>query len=169
MKPFPGYIKLATTGHHHVELDRKQKQWLREVFPVTENTLVAKAMGISYPTLYRLIKKHKLKKSEEGIRAIMERARTNHRRMNHQERLRMLSGYRQERCFNIRMKAYTPVQCQCRYKAARFHNYIVYDGKDMKDGDPDRFKIFYDEETNRSKRFEETCKRHGLSVEPMKQ
>ena len=169
LQPFPGPIERDKKGYHPVVLNRKQREWLRDVFPVTENKYVTDAMGITYPTLYRLVKKHKIRKSEEGMKAINRRHCDNHRIQNHQERLRMLSGHQQTRCFNIRMKAYTKNQLQCRYKATHFHNYIVYDGKDLKDGDPDRWKIFYDDETQRSKRFEDTCKRYGFTIEEMRE
>ena len=169
MQPFPGNIKRAKTGYHPYILNREQKRWLKETFPVTENRLVEKAMGVTHPTLYRIAHDMKLKKSEDGLKAIKQRAADNHRLMNKHERLRLMSGQKQEKCGNIRIRSYTRKQAHCRYRAAALYNYIIYPGKSMKEHDPDRFKIFYDEQTERSNRFEKTCIRYGLKIEPMKQ
>ena len=169
MQPFPGHIERDKKGYHPVVLNREQKQWLIEAFPVTENRLVEKAMGITHPTLYRLVKELKLKKSEEGLKAIKQRAADNHRLQNKHERLRLMSGQRQEKCGNIRIRAYTKKQLHCRHRAVVIHGYIIYPGKSMTEYDPDRFKIFYDDETQRSKRFEATCRRYGLKIEEYKE
>lgn len=169
MRPFPGIIKRGKTGYHPVVLDRDQKKWLREVFPVTPNPLIEREMGITHPTLYRLVKLLGIKKSPEGMKAIMKNAADNHRLQNKHERLRLMSGQRQEKCGNIRIKAYTKKQIHCRYRAVSLYNYIIYPGTELKDHDVDRYKIFYDGDTQRSARFEATCQRYGLTIEEYKQ
>ena len=169
MLPFPGTIKRAKTGYHPVVLNREQKRWLRETFPVTENRLVEKAMGITHPTLYGRVKEMKLKKSAEGLQAIKQRAADNHRLQNKHERLMLMSGQPQEKCGNIRIRAYTKKQMHCRHRAVALYNYIIYPGKSMAEHDPDRWKIFYDDETQRSARFEATCQRYGLTIEEMRE
>ena len=42
---------------------------------------------------------------------------------------------------------------------------MVYNGYDLRDGDDERYKIYYNEETRRSAMFERTCRKHGLSIE----
>lgn len=169
MEPFPGILKRAKTGYHQFVLNREQKRWLRESFPVTENGLVAKAMSISIPTLKRFVHELKLQKSPEGLAAIKKRQWEYHRILNNNERRRLMSGCKQEKCGNIRIRAYTKKQMHCRNRAVDRHGYIVFNGMGMSDHDPDRFKIFYDEETQRSARFESTCRRYGLTIEKMRE
>lgn len=169
MEPFPGILKRSKTGYHPFVLNREQKRWLRETFPVTENGLITKAMSITKPTLKRLVHELKLQKSPEGLAAIKKRQGEYHRILNNNERRRLMSGHTQEKCGNIRIRAYTKKQVHCRHRAVSLYGYIVYDGMAMSDHDPDRFKIFYDEETERSAKFESTCNRYGLTIEKMKE
>lgn len=169
MEPFPGILKRSKKGYHPITLDREQKRWLRAIYPTTENRVVEKAMGITHPTLYRIVREMNLKKSAEGLQAIKQRAADAHARRNKHERLRMMSGLEQTKCGNIRMRAYTKKQSHCRHRAVTIHNYIIYPARVMKENDPDRWKIFYDDETQRSARFEKTCQRYGLEIEEYKE
>ena len=164
MKPFPGQLKRSSTGCHPYILNDEQEAWLRETFPVTENHIVAKAMGTTWPTLYRIVKLMAIEKSEEGIKAIRQRQREWHNRMNRQARLLLLGGTTPSTCHNIRLQRYTKRQLQCRHTATKLYNSIVYNGYDLKDFDPARYVIYYDEETKRSARFEKTCAKHGLTI-----
>ena len=164
MKPFPGILQRSKKGYHPYVLNKEQKAWLRETYPVTENRLIAKAMGASWPSTYKLVKQLKLHKSKEGLQTIYERQRHQHSRMNRQARLSLLGGTQPEQCTNIRLKPYTKKQMHCRHRAVKLYGYIVYDGHYLRDNDPERYCIFYDSDTQRSKRFEDTCAKYGLTV-----
>jgi hypothetical protein len=165
MTPFPGTIARSPDGYHHYILNDEQKAWLRDTFPVTENRLVAIAMGITYPTLYRIVSSLKLVKSEEGKKAIQKRQCEDHARMNRHHRLLMLSGHHPEKCTNIRVTPFTKLQINCRNRAVTKYGYMVYNGFDLRDDDADRYKIFYNKDTRRSARFEATCRKYGMTIE----
>ncbi len=164
MKPFPGRLRRAHDGYHPYILNEDQQEWLRETFPVTENHIVARAMDVSYPTLYRLTKTYGIRKSEEGKKAIMQRQGEWHRRMNNQAKLSLLGGNTPRNCHNVRLKPYTKQQVLSRHKAVKLYGYIVYDGNGMSENDADRYAIFYDDNTRRIAQFEETCAKHGLTI-----
>lgn len=168
MIPFPGPLMRASDGCHPYVLNAEQESWLRATFPVTENRVIEKAMGVTHPTLYRIVLQLGIRKSGEGMKAIRQRQGDRHRQMVKYERVRMLSGYRHEKYHNIRLKPYTKSQVLCRYKAVKLYGYMVYAGNELRDDDDDRYKIFYNEETKRCGRFEDTCRRHGLTIEKEK-
>lgn len=68
---FPGVV--ARVKGRYV-LSAEQEEWLREVFPVTENRRVARAMGVGERTMHRMAERLGLVKSVEGLAGI--RART---------------------------------------------------------------------------------------------
>lgn len=165
MEPFPGTLKRAPDGYHPYVLNKKQEAWLRATFPVTENRIVEKTMGVTHPTLYRIVSQLGIRKSAEGMKAIMQRQHIDHKRMNRHNRLLLLSGHHPDRCTNIRATAYTKKQVHCRHRAVNLYGYVVYNGHALHDGDDERYKIYYNEETRRSARFERTCRKHGLTIE----
>ena len=165
MEPFPGKLRRAPDGYHPYVLNEEQEAWLRATFPVYENRLVEKAMGITHPTMYRIAHQLGIAKSEEGLRAIKQRQAESHHQMVKQERIRLMSGYRSEKCTNIRAQPYTKLQAHCRYRAVNKYGYMVYNGYDLRDGDDERYKIYYNEETRRSAMFERTCRKYGLTIE----
>lgn len=71
MKKFPGIIERGKYGA--AQLNDEQLGWFCHEYPKTENCRLAKAMNISHRTLHRLARKHKLTKSEAGMKAIMKR------------------------------------------------------------------------------------------------
>ena len=165
MKDFP--LPLHRVRDGKIVLDEAQREWLRETFPVTENAAVCMAMGVSRPTLYRLVKEMGLRRSSDGLREIKRRQGRRHHRMVIAERMRMMGGGRPERCGNIRIVPFTSVQVMCRHNAKRNHGYLVADGYGMGDGHPDRWVIFYDEGTRRSERFEANCREKGFVFKPL--
>lgn len=168
MKPFPGkVVKDFTIKCHPYALTDEQVAWLREVFPVTENIAIIRAMGISYPTLYKLAKRYGLKKSDEGLQAIRQRQRDWHMRMNRQTRIHLMSGQQTGRCQNVRIKPFTKSQVCRRNKAVHLYGYIVTEGHQARDHDPDRYIIYYDENTRRSAKFEANCKAAGFNIKEL--
>jgi len=135
---------------------------MAETFPVTENRKMMTVMGVSWPTLHKLAHELVLKKSEEGMKAIRQRKCEEHKRMNHHHKLLLMSGQKITRCTNLRQQPYTKRQIDLR-RSALDRGYLL--DEDISEGSRGRYAIYYDDETTRSVRFEETCKRHGLRIE----
>lgn len=162
MTPFPGELQKVVSKAHPYMLTDEQQEWLRDTFPVTENIHIVRAMGISYPTLYKLAKRYGLKKSDDGMNAIRKRQGEWHKRQCRQERLRLLGGGQPRECTNIRLVAFTKSQISRRNKAVKLYGYIVTSGHEMHDNHPDRWVIFYDRHTKRSKSFESNGQKDGF-------
>ena len=143
-------------------LNDEQKAWMTETFPVTENRKMMEVMGVSWPTLHKMAHELGLRKSEEGLKAIRQRKCEEHKRINRHHKLLLMSGQKITRCTNLRQQPYTRRQIDLR-RSALDRGYLL--DEDISEGSPGRYAIYYDDETPRSARFEETCKRHGLRVE----
>lgn len=152
--------KVVSKAHPYILTD-EQKDWLRETFPVTENRKIMEVMGISWPTLHKLAHELGLRKSEEGLKAIRQRKCEEHKRMNRHHKLLLMSGQKLTRCTNLRQQPYTKRQVDLR-RSALDRGYLL--DEDISEGSPGRYAIYYDDETPRSARFEETCRQHGLTV-----
>lgn len=161
MPPFPGAMQKIVSKSHPYTLTTEQQAWLAETFPVTENRRIMEMMGISYPTLYKLAHGLGLRKSKEGLEAIHRRQCAEHKRVNRHHRLLLMSGQKITRCTNLRVQPYTKRQIDIR-RSALDRGYLL--DEDISEGSPGRYAIYYDDETSRSARFEETCKRYGLKV-----
>lgn len=161
MRPFPGEMQKVTSRSHPYTLTDEQQDWLRETFPVTENRKIMEVMGVSWPTLHKLAHELGLKKSADGLRAIRQRKCEEHKRMNRHHRLLLMSGQKIDRCTNIRVQPYTKRQIDLR-RSALDRGYLL--DADIREGSKGRYAIYFDDETKRSARFEETCKRHGLTI-----
>lgn len=161
MRPFPGEMQKVVSKAHPYILTDEQKDWLRETFPVTENRKIMEVMGISWPTLHKLAHELGLRKSEEGLKAIRQRKCEEHKRMNRHHKLLLMSGQKLTRCTNLRQQPYTKRQVDLR-RSALDRGYLL--DEDISEGSPGRYAIYYDDETPRSARFEETCRQHGLTV-----
>ena len=135
---------------------------MAETFPVTENRKMMEVMGVSWPTLHKMAHELGLRKSEEGLKAIRQRKCDEHKRMNRHNKLLLMSGQKITRCTNLRQQPYTRRQIDLR-RSALDRGYLL--DEDISEGSSGRYAIYYDDETPRSARFEETCKRHGLRVE----
>lgn len=162
MKPFPGTMQKVASRAHPYTLSDEQKAWLAETFPVTKNREIMKAMGVSLPTLHKIANELGIKRSEDGIKAIRQRECEEHKRINRHHKLLLMSGQKITRCTNLRQQPYTRRQIDIR-RSALDRGYLL--DEDISEGSPGRYAIYYDDETPRSARFEETCKRHGLRVE----
>ena len=168
MKPFPGTIrKDFTIKCHPYNLTDDQVEWLREVFPVTENLTIIQQMGISYPTLYKLTKQYGLIKTEEGLTAIRKRKSDRQRMMFRLARLQLMGGQTPHRCTNVRIQPYTKHQINRRNRAVSRYGYIVKDGYQARDNDPERYIIYYDEQTQRSPTFEANCAIDGFQIKEL--
>lgn len=162
MRPFPGELQKLASKAHPYTLNDEQKAWMAETFPVVENRKIMEVMGVSWPTLHKMAHELGLRKSEEGIKAIRQRKCDEHKRMNRHHKLLLMSGQKITRCTNLRQQPYTRRQIDLR-RSALDRGYLL--DEDISEGSRGRYAIYYDDETIRSERFEETCKRHGLRVE----
>ena len=162
MTPFPGELQKVTSKSHPYTLNDEQKAWMAETFPVTENRKMMAAMGVSWPTLHKLAHELGLKKDAEWMKDIRKQNCEEHKRINRHHKLLLMSGHKITRCTNLRQQPYTKRQIDLRRNALD-RGYLL--DEDISEGSPGRYAIYYDDETTRSARFEETCKRHGLRVE----
>ena len=153
--------KVASRAHPYT-LSDEQKAWLAETFPVTKNREIMKAMGVSLPTLHKIANELGIKRNEDGMKAIRQRECEEHKRINRHHKLLLMSGLKITRCTNLRQQPYTRRQIDIR-RSALDRGYLL--DEDISEGSPGRYAIYYDDETPRSARFEDTCKRHGLRVE----
>jgi len=155
-------MQKVTSRAHPYTLTIEQKEWLSETFPITENRRIMAVMGISWPTLHKLAHELGLRKSDEGLKAIRQRKCEEHKRINRHHKLLLMSGQKITRCTNLRQQPYTKRQIDLR-RSALDRGYLL--DEDISEGSRGRYAIYYDDDTIRSERFEETCKRHGLRVE----
>lgn len=162
MRPFPGELQKVTSKSHPYTLNDEQKAWMAETFPVTENRKMMAVMGISWPTLHKLAHELGLKKDAEWMKDIRKQNCEEHKRINRHHKLLLMSGQKITRCTNLRQQPYTKRQIDLR-RSALDRGYLL--DEDISEGSPGRYAIYYDDETSRSARFEETCKHHGLRVE----
>lgn len=74
MKEFPGVVAYIKCGQTRKRiLNDEQRAWLAKYFPVTENSRLAKAMGISLCKLHCFAREMSLTKSARGLAAIRKR------------------------------------------------------------------------------------------------
>jgi hypothetical protein len=161
MPPFPGAMQKIVSKSHPYMLTPEQQAWLAETFPITENRRIMEVMGISYPTLYKFAHQLGLSKSAEGLKAIHIRQCEQHKQINRHHKLLLMGGQKLTRCTNLKVQPYTKRQIDIR-RSALDRGYLL--AEDISEGSPGRYAIYYDDETSRSARFEETCKRYGLTV-----
>lgn len=91
-----------------------------------------------------------------------EERRNKRLRLLKSEKLRLMSGMKQEsRLKNIRVVPYTKSQVSHHLNAVR-RGYWYY--KDCAEDDPERWNIYYDEETQRAPKFEANCIKDGFHI-----
>ena len=85
MRKFPGKTELVKVGKtRKYVLTDEQEEWLRTWYPTTENSRLAKMMGIGLSRLHDFARENGLSKSESGLKDIKRRqtkamAKTNHK------------------------------------------------------------------------------------------
>ena len=225
MTPYPGTTEMTRGKVHRRVLNDEQRAWLCQWFPKTENSRLAKAMGVSLYKLHCFARELGLTKSEAGWRAIKRRqtkamAKTNRkngcydrkrghapseatlqgarrrweeyrqglrestyealkrrdpkryeavRQMRSMNRREMIAKERRrivyglERKTNLKivvMKPYTRSQIHHRCNALKRGYLLDYD---CSEGQPGRYVIYYDDETQRSAKFEANCIKDGFT------
>ena len=70
MKPYPGQTEKRNGTF---VLTQEQKEWFCRWFPETENSRIAKAMGVSMSSMHRIKRELGLTKSDKGMKAIKRR------------------------------------------------------------------------------------------------
>lgn len=73
MIQFPGKLKHGGRNGKKILLSHKQVKWMNDFFPMTENRLIADAMGINVRTVSGVARRYGISKSEEGMRQIRKR------------------------------------------------------------------------------------------------
>lgn len=80
------------------------------------------------------------------------------------EKLRVVYGLcRKTKLKNVVLKAYTQSQSHHRCSALK-RGYLL--DVDCSEGNPGRYIIYYDDKTQRSKKFEENCRKDGFNIMP---
>jgi hypothetical protein len=225
MKPFPGIVEksLVKRAHKYL-LNDEQEVWLARWFPCTENSRVAKAMGISLSSLHRIVRERGLKKSEKGMKAIKrrqaahvkrlcekngyydslrgkkpsektvqgskqywkdvregrrehpfgiqkredpkgyrkstEKRRQSRRELWRKERLRALYMTGRKTHLRVALCPYRNSQKNHRSNALK-RGYLL--DEDCREGQPGRYVIYYDRDTQRSAAFERNCIKDGFT------
>lgn len=105
-----------------------------------------------------------LRRDPKKYQAVKEKRSQNRRKLIEKEKRRILYGL--ERKTNIKvvvMKPYTRSQSHHRYSALK-RGYLL--DEDCREGQPGRYVIYYDDETERSEKFEQNCIKDGLTFMP---
>lgn len=103
------------------------------------------------------------RRDPKKYQASMEKRSQNRRELIEKEKRRIIYGL--ERKTNIKvvvMKPYTRSQTHHRHNAL-LRGYLL--DEDCSEGQPGRYVIYYDDETNRSERFEKNCIKDGFRFE----
>ena len=229
MKKFPGEVlRYGGSNGTKIHLTDEQREWLVRWFPVTENSRLAKAIGICIDKVRFFARELGLEKSAEGLKAINRRrvkkaTKTNEKNgcydrkrgkpvseatkagqrrrwqkihsgelespityirntdpkryddllkmksakrkeLIRKEKLRMVYGLgRKTKLKAVVMKAYTQSQTHHRCSALK-RGYLL--DVDCSEGTLGRYVIYYDEQTERSEKFEENCRKDGFMIMP---
>ena len=106
-----------------------------------------------------MLRKHHPKKYQ----AVIEKKRQERKESIRKEKMRILYGLeRKTRLKAVVMTPYTRSQTQHRHNAL-LRGYLL--DEDCREGQPGRYVIYYDDETNRSDRFEKNCIADGFRFE----
>lgn len=101
------------------------------------------------------------KRDPDRYKSVMEKRSKNRRELVYKEKRRMIYGLeRKTNLTNLVMKPYTRSQVNHRHTAL-LHGYLL--DEDCSEGQPGRYVIYYDDETNRSDRFEKNCIKDGFT------
>jgi hypothetical protein len=123
-----------------------RRRWEEERLGLRENVMLK--MRRENPEKYAEIMKKRSQERKESIR---------------KEKMRIIYGLeRKTRLKIIVMKKYTRSQIAHRHDALR-RGYLL--DEDCSEGQPGRYVIYYDDETNRSERFEKNCIADGFRFE----
>jgi hypothetical protein len=101
------------------------------------------------------------KRDPERYKSVMAMRSKNRRELIYKEKRRIIYGLeRKTNLTNLVMKPYTRSQI-CHRSNALLHGYLL--DEDCSEGQPGRYVIYYDDETNRSERFERNCIKDGFT------
>lgn len=155
IKPFPGKLtKSKALGTPYV-LNESQIVWLRTYYPDTSTHPLAALMGCSYQCVVRIAKRHGIAKDRQALR---KRLSDIQYKIVRSERLRDKWCLPRKTAYHLPCKIYTKREIRRRWKAITKWGYIPSDYI------TERFILFYDENTRRSKKFETYSKKAGFEI-----
>lgn len=102
------------------------------------------------------------KKNPRKYKKLMKEWGEKRRETIKKERLRLFYGLKRKTKLRVSYQSYMPSQITCRSEALR-RGYLLSEDKSDEGGE--RYKIFWDEETERSEKFEKRCNKHGFKLE----
>lgn len=160
MEKFPGKLTRSKTLGTPFTLSAEQAEWLRSNYPRESTIEIGKEMGCHRQTVVRLAHDLGLEKNRS---LLSRRYSTQQKKIYDSERRRMRWGLPRRTTMKLKEKPYTRLQVQKRWKALTI-GYVV--DADC-DGD-NRYKIYFNEKTKRSKFFERCAVRAGFTIEEWK-
>ena len=167
--PFPGPLVKEHgsgcgkgNGGWCYRLTPEQEEWLRRWHPRTENKVLEQMSGLSHAGLAKHIKRLGLKKDTASLYAMHSERR---KELMRKERRRVEWAIGQQTKIYIPLTPFNCAQLSCRMHALE-KGYVL--DADYKEGSPNRWKIFYDDDTPRDPRFEKNCNKNGFKVERWK-
>jgi hypothetical protein len=103
------------------------------------------------------------KRHPKKYKEVMERKRQDRINLIQKEKRRIIYGLERKTTLKVVvMKPYTRRQLRRRYDALK-RGYLL--DEDCREGQPGRYVIYYDDETNRSERFERNCIADGFTFQ----
>ena len=105
-----------------------------------------------------------LRRDPKKYKAVSEMRSQNRRKLIEKEKQRIIYGLeRKTKIKVVVMKPYTRSQAYHRYSALK-RGYLL--DEDCSEGQPGRYVIYYDDETERSEKFEQNCIKDGFTFMP---
>lgn len=103
------------------------------------------------------------KRHPKKYKEVMEKKRQDRIKLIEMEKKRVVYGLERKTTLSVVvMKPYTRRQLRHRYDALK-RGYLL--DEDCREGQPGRYVIYYDDETNRSERFERNCIKDGFTFQ----
>lgn len=160
MEKFPGKITRAKTLGTPITLSAEQAEWLCRYYPRESSFEIGREMGCARHAVERLALDLGLEKDRS---LLPQRYSASQKKLYDSERRRLRWGLPRKTALKLKEKPYTRLQVQKRWKALTI-GYVV-------DADCDgenRYKIYFNENTKRSKFFERCAVRAGFTIEEWK-
>ncbi len=158
--PFPGQMRRCAAWGTPYILTPEQEAWLRKWYPIEKNDVLALMMGVChYSTIIRLAHKLGLKKDRAAYAKRMSEVQL---KLVESERRRGRWGLPRRTTYHLPTRILTKAEIRRRWNA-KLRGYIIADAR-SEEGWWQRHTIYYDENTNRNKKFEIFCKKAGFEI-----
>lgn len=157
--PFPGTLERSSSWGTPYVPTEEQAAWLCKWYPVCNNDVIAKMMGIGCSTVIRFAKRMGIVK-DKG--ALSRRYSEIQKKIIESERRRDRWGLPRRTTYHLPHNNLTKREIIRRWKAKKKLGYIVVDARTEEWNK--RKVIYYDGNTSRSKKFEKYCRKAGFHI-----